>query len=144
LKMRIIRGTVFGGIAFFLLGWLIYGVLLMDFFSVNMNQCANRTGGEMIWWALVLANLITALLLTLILKWSDAKGAKDGLQIGAIFGVLISLSIDLSYWSMTTMFNDFISLLVDVVANTLMIALTGMVITLLWGRSKADKQIEHE
>jgi len=142
--MRIIRGTVFGGIAFFLLGWLIYGVLLMDFFSVNMNQCANRTGGEMIWWALVLANLITALLLTLILKWSDAKGAKDGLQIGAIFGVLISLSIDLSYWSMTTMFNDFISLLVDVVANTLMIALTGMVITLLWGRSKADKQIEHE
>jgi len=142
--MRIIRGTVFGGIAFFLLGWLIYGVLLMDFFSVNMNQCAGRTGGEMIWWALILSNLITALLLTLILKWSDAKGAKDGLQTGAIFGVLISLSIDLSYWSMTTMFNDFISLLVDVVANTLMIALTGMVITLLWGRSKADKQIEHE
>jgi hypothetical protein len=134
--MRIIRGTVFGAIAFFLLGWLIYGVLLMDFFSVNMNQCVNRTGGEIIWWALVLANLITALLLTLILRWSDAKEGKDGLQIGAIFGVLISLSIDLSYWSMTTMFNDFISLLVDVVATTLILALTGMLITVLWGRSR--------
>ncbi len=40
--MKILRGTVFGGIAYFLLGWLVWGILLMDFFSANMNQCANR------------------------------------------------------------------------------------------------------
>ena len=45
MKMRILRGTVFGGIVYFLLGWLLYGILFMDFLSANMNQCANKANG---------------------------------------------------------------------------------------------------
>lgn len=47
--MKILRGTVFGGIAYFLLGWLFWGILFMDFMSANMNQCTSRPEGEMIW-----------------------------------------------------------------------------------------------
>lgn len=135
--MRIVRGTLFGGIAFFLLGWLIYGVLLMGYMTANTNQCANRPMEEMVWWALILSNLLNALLLTMILNWSGAKGFIDGLKTGALWGILYASSIDLSFWSMMKFFNNFLVLVVDVLANTLMMAVIGMIIVLLWGKDKA-------
>jgi hypothetical protein len=134
MNMKILKGTVFGGILYFLLGWLIYGILLMDFFSANMNQCANKPMGDMIWWAMIVSNLVIALLLTIILKWAGAKGLVDGLKIGALFGILLTLSYDLSFWSMTTMYKNFGSLLADVTAGTLILAVVGMMIVLLWGK----------
>jgi hypothetical protein len=139
MNMKILRGTVFGGIAFFLLGWLIFGILMMDFSMAHTNQCANKPNGEMIWWAIIVSNFISALLLTLVLKWSGAKGIVDGLKIGAIFGILYALGLDLGFWSMTTMFNNFGVLLVDVVENTVLWTLVGMVIVLLWGKDKVKE-----
>ena len=138
MNMKVLRGTVFGGISFFLLGWLLYGILFMDFFSANMNQSANRPVEDMIWWSMIVSNFVTALLLTLILKWSGAKGFPDGLKTGAIFGFLLALSLDLSFWSMTTMYNNFGTLLADVAVNTFMLAVVGMLIVLLWGKEKAQ------
>jgi hypothetical protein len=134
MNMKILKGTVFGGILYFLLGWLVYGILLMDFFSANMNQCANKPMGDMIWWALIVSNLVIALLLTIILKWAGAKGLVDGLKTGALFGILLTSSYDLSFWSMTTMYKNFGSLLADVTAGTLILAVVGMMIVLLWGK----------
>jgi hypothetical protein len=136
MNMKILRGTIFGGIAYFLLGWLIYGLLLMDFNTANTNQCLNNPNGEMIWWAVIVSNFLSALLLTLVLKWSGAKLIMDGLKTGAIFGILVALSMDLGYWSMTSMFNNFWVLLVDVLATTLMWALMGLFIVQLWGKGK--------
>jgi len=136
MMMKILRGTIFGGMAFFLFGWLIFGILMMDFSLANTNQCANKPMDEMIWWAIIAGNLISAFLLTLILNWTRAEVWKDGLQIGALFGFLYALSIDLGFWSMTTMFNNFKALLVDVAENTIMWALVGLVIVLLWGKDK--------
>ncbi len=134
--MKILRGTVFGGIVYFFLGWLVWGILLMDFMSANMNQCTNRPEGEMVWWAIILSNLIAALLLTLILKWSKAGGILDGLKFGALFGVLFASCIDLSYWSMSTMFSKIGVLLIDIMASTVVFSIVGMVIVLTWGKEK--------
>jgi hypothetical protein len=135
--MKILRGTIFGGIAFFLLDWLIYGILLMDYISANMSQCA-RPSGEMVWWAKIVSDFVSALLLTLILKWSGAKGIVDGLKIGAILGILYTLWTDLYFWSITTMYNNFGAMVVDVVAYTIIIAVVGLVIVLLWGKDKVE------
>ena len=131
--MKILRGTIFGGISYFLLGWLLYGIILMGFLSANMNQCAARTD-EMIWWALILSNFTAALLLTLLLKWFGAKGIVDGLKLGALFGFLYTSTVGLSSWSMTTMYSKFGALIVDVVASTVLLAIVGMVIVLTWGK----------
>jgi hypothetical protein len=134
--MKIIRGTIVGGIAFFLLGWLFFGILFMDFFSSGMNQCASKPGGEMTWWALIASNLITALFLTLFLKWSGAKNIKDGFITGAIFGFLYAAAIDLSFWSMTTMYTNIKFLLADIAINTLLLTIVAIIIVLLWGKEK--------
>jgi len=134
--MKILRGTLFGGISYFLLGWLVWGILLMDFFSGNMNQCANRPEDGMIWWAIILSNFVLALLLTLILSWARAKSINDGLKYGALFGLLYTSSFAFSSWSMTTMYTNPGAMLADILVSTIVLALVGMIIVLTWGRDK--------
>lgn len=132
--MRIFKGTIIGGIAFFLLGWLIYGILLMDYNLANYNQCANRAPEDMVWWAIIISNFATALLLTVILNWADASVAIDGLKVGAIYGFLSGLAIDLSFYSMTLMFNNLGAMLVDIITYTFLMAIVGLVIVVVWGK----------
>ncbi|MFZ2285350.1 MAG: hypothetical protein WAV93_00015 [Bacteroidales bacterium] len=134
--MKILRGTIFGGIVYFLLGWLVWGILLMDFFSANMNQCANRPGNEMVWWAIILSNLLMALLLTLIMHWARAKTIVDGLKYGAIFGLLYGSAIAVSYWSTTTMYLRAGAVVVDIIVSTVVMAIIGLVIVLTRGKEK--------
>jgi hypothetical protein len=132
--MKILRGTVFGAIVYFLIGWLIYGILLMDFFSTGMNQCANRPMGEMIWWAMIVSNLAVALLLTLILYWKKARGILAGLITGAIFGVLFTTTIDFSFWSMSTIYSGISTILAEIAVSAFIYGVVGMVIVLTWGK----------
>ena len=134
--MKILRGTLFGGITYFLLGWLVWGILLMDFMSAHMNMCTSRPDGVMIWWAIILSNLVAALLLTLILHWAKAKSIIDGLKFGALFGVLYTSMIGFSFWSMTTMYSNIGALLVDILISTVVFAIVGFVIVLTWGKEK--------
>ena len=132
--MKILRGTIFGGITFFLLGWLVYGILLMDFMASNSNNCAMRPDSEMIWWAMILSNLIFGLIVTLILKWSGASKPIDGIKIGALIGLLLCLAIDLSMYSMTTMYN-ITAIIVDAIVTTVLVGISGLVIVLTWGKN---------
>ena len=57
-KKRILA-TLVGFVVFFLLGWLFYGFLLMDFYAVNSGTATNamRAETDMVWWALIVGNL---------------------------------------------------------------------------------------
>lgn len=133
--MKILRGTIFGGIAFFLLGYLVWGVLLMDFSMNNYNQDIYLPEDGMIWWAMIVSNLFLALLVTLILNWAGAKNVMDGLKLGALFGVLYALSIDLGMYSMTNVISNLTAVVVDALAYVVVTGITGLLIVLTWGKS---------
>ena len=133
--MKILRGTIFGGIAFFLLGWLVYGMILANFMEAHSDVSLNRPDDQMIWWAMIVSNLILALFLTMVLKWNGASGIMDGLKTGALFGVLLSSTVDLMMYSMTTM-SDFTMVIVDVIVMTILMAVTGLIIVLTWGKKE--------
>ena len=135
--MKILRGTIFGGIFYFLLGWLVYGILMMDFYLANTNQCANRPMDEMVWWAMIASTLVASLLLTLILNWSKAGKVTDGLVIGAIFGSLYTAMNVLSFWSMTTMYYSILPMITEIIVSAVVFGLTGVVIVLTWGKNKS-------
>ena len=132
--MKLLRGTIFGGIAFFFLGWFVYGILLMDFMAANANACANRPEAEMIWWAMILSNLVLGLFVTLVLKWSGAASIGDGIKTGALFGFLMALTMDLMMYSMTTMYN-MSAMIVDILVMTVMMAIVGLIVVLTWGKA---------
>lgn len=138
MNMKILRGTVFGGIAFFLLGWLMWGILLMDFSKANYNQAIYLPDDGMIWWAMIVSNLVLALLVTLALNWAGAKTIVDGLKLGALVGGLYALTTDLGMYSMTNVILNLTAVAVDTLAYALVTAVTGMIIVLTWGKVKAD------
>lgn len=133
---KILLGGLAGGVAFFLLGWVIYGILLMDFTMASYNQCNSRPMEDMVWWAMILANLTSGLLLALIFSWSKTTGILAGAKVAGIVGLLFAISIDLSFYAMTTTFLKSSAILVDIVAYTVMSAIAGAVIAWVMGMKK--------
>jgi len=133
---KILLGGVAGGVALFLLGWVIYGILLMDYATTNYNQCMNRPNMEMIWWALILSNLAYGVLIAYLFSRTGTTGFIGGAKLGAIIGILLSISIDLGYYSMTTMYTHPSAIVVDIIAYTIYIAIAGAVIAWVMGMVK--------
>ncbi|TAH41765.1 MAG: hypothetical protein EYC69_07135 [Bacteroidetes bacterium] len=133
---KILLGGIAGGIAMFFLGWLIYGIILADFMASNGNQCAARPMEEFIWWAMILSNIVGGILFAVIISWSNTSGALAGAKIGAIVGLLFGISIDASFYSMSTMISGITHMLVDVIAYTVMSALGAGVVGLVMGFGK--------
>lgn len=131
--------AIVGGITFFLLGWLIYGVVLMEFMNANSGLSPevfakfNRTEAEFIWWALILANVASGFLMATILSWGQITSAAGGAKAGAIVGFLIAISFDLLFYSMTNVFTAS-TLLVDIIASTVMTTIGSTIIGWLLGK----------
>ncbi len=133
---KILLGGIAGGVAMFFLGWLIYGIVLADFMAANGNQCASRPMEEFVWWAMILSNLTAGILFAVIISWSNTSGALAGAKIGAVVGLLFGISIDASFFAMSTMFAGVIAMLVDVIAYTVMSSLGAGVVGLVMGMGK--------
>jgi hypothetical protein len=135
---KILLGGIAGGIAFFLLGWLIYGVLLMDYTTTNYNQCAARPMAEMIWWAMILSNLALGFLIAIVFIWSNTNGVMAGAKVAGVLGLLMSVSYDFSIYSMSSMFPKLTAVFVDIFAYTFMTVITGIVVVLVMGMVKKE------
>ncbi|MDH3298310.1 MAG: hypothetical protein OEM96_08560 [Gemmatimonadota bacterium] len=83
---RLMTGAVVGGIALFVLGYLFYGMLLVDFFA---GQVTTEVGREApIFWAIGLGELLMAILVTMAIIKSGSSGWMEGAKVGAIVGFL--------------------------------------------------------
>jgi len=133
---KILFGGLAGGVALYLLGWLIYGILLMDYSMANYNQCLNRPMTEMIMWAMILSNFALGFLLAVIFSWSNTAGILAGAKVAGIIGLLLGISLDFGFYSMTTMYPNLTVILVDVIAYIVYLALAGAVIGWVMGKVK--------
>lgn len=131
---KLLVGTLAAGVAMFFLGWLIYGILLVDFMAANMNSGNSRPMEEMVFWAIFVSNLVSGLLLTLVLNWSNSLSLVSGFKTGAFVGLLIGLSLDLGMYAMTTMFLNPMAIVVDVLSSALMYGVAGAIVALAVGK----------
>ncbi len=134
---KVLIGSVVGGIAYFLLGWIIYGILMKHYCAANFGQEGMRAEADMVLWAMGLANIAAAMLMALIFSWANINSLLSGARVGAIIGFLTAVSIDLSMYAMTTMFKNWSALFVDVLLVTLMSAIAGAVI--IWVTNLGNK-----
>ena len=126
---KFLTGTVVGGITYFILGYLFYGLLFVDFFNGNLGSATGvfKTD-DLIWWSLILGNLAGAGLLTYIfLKWAHISTFKSGLRAGAAVGFLMTLSWDFVGFGTGNILN-LQATLMDVVIGTVMTAIAGAAI----------------
>lgn len=136
---KVLLAALAGGIAAFLLGWLIFGMLLMGYSEANMVHYDGlmKGEGEMNLPLLFISNVLIALLLAYIGHRMGVSSLVGGLVMGTIVGFLFYLSVDLSFLSMMNLFANRTMVVVDVLANTVWTAGVGAVVGLMLGRGKS-------
>ena len=125
---QFVIATLAGFITLFLLGFLFYGLLLMDFYAANTGSATGVARDTPIWWALGLGELTLAAFLTLVLgRWAGISTPKGGFMAGAIIGCLLALAIGLGiYATMNT--TTITVVLVDVLVAGIRLGIAGSVI----------------
>lgn len=88
----------------------------------------------MVWWALVLGNLLQAYLLAYIFgKWANITTFGAGLQGGLMIGLILGFGYDLTLYG-TTNISNLTATLVDPFVVGVMMGLSGGVIGWVLGR----------
>ena len=131
-----IMATLAGFVVYFLLGFLLYGILLMDFMAANTGTATNvmRTDADMQWWALIAGNVMQAYLLVYIFgNWANITTFGGGVKAGAIIGFIMSLGFGLNMYG-TTNISNLTATLADPFVMAVMMGLTGGVVGWMLGR----------
>ena len=125
MNTKIILAAIVGSILYFLLGWLIYGFLLMDFFAENTKQYEGLMYDMPNLLILFLSNLSLTYLLSFIFqKWANINTISKGFSAGFFFGLFLSISIDLMFYAGMDLYTPTL-VIVDVFANSIIIAVVG-------------------
>lgn len=132
---KFLIGTLVGGISFFLLGYLIYGMALSGFY---MNHSIAPAGAmkamnEIVWWALIVGNLAGGALLTwVILKLGNAGSFGSSFGTGAAIGFFMALSMNFIRYA-TGNSVDLTATIADVGVSTVLNGIVGGIIGAVLG-----------
>ena len=126
---KFLVGGIIGGIAYFLLGYLVWGMLLMDFMTNNAGSATGvmKTNDQFIWWALIVGNLFSGFLLSYVLNKSGSNSAGSGAATGAVIGLLVSAGFDFIMYGVANL-STLNGALVDILASTVVAAVVGGII----------------
>ena len=131
-------GTLAGGVAYFFLGFIIYAILMEDFFSAHTVSGISKSETEMKYYPMVAGNMAHAALLAFIfLKWANIKSFSSGLTSGAIIGFFMSAGFDLITYD-TAKIMSITGTLVDIAVYTIMTALVGGIVGAVLGMGNKD------
>ena len=122
-------GALIGGVVYFLLGWLLYGNLLHQYYLDHPGAVSNidRTMDQFQWWALALGNLLFGCLLAYVFARSGVSTLAGGLVVGGILGLFECAAIDMVMYGTTNIISKR-WMVADIAAFTGMSAITGAVI----------------
>jgi hypothetical protein len=98
---KILIAGLVGGIVAFLLGWVIWGILMADFFKANVGTATGveKMPPDMLF--LVISNLAWGFLLALIFgRWASISTFQSGAIAGGVICLLIGVSYELGMYSM--------------------------------------------
>lgn len=136
MNTKVIIASFVGAVASFFMGWVIYGMLLMDTMMANTINYEGLMYKEPIIWALFLSGWAWCFLIAYIYEhWSNTRSFMPGFKNGIIIAAPIMLGIDLGYYAF---FNLFTTqwLCMDVVIGILFNAVVSGIIAAVLGRGQ--------
>lgn len=137
---RVLAATAAGGVTFFILGFVIYGLILEErVMKPNMNTFPGLMNEAPVWVPLILANLVNAFLLAYIFdKWASIRTFVGGLKGGATVMFLIALGFQLMFLAFMNLSKNYIPPVADIIGSTVMGAIGGGVIGQVLGMMNKD------
>jgi hypothetical protein len=143
MNTRLLAATLAGGITMFITGFLIYGLALDSYMKANTIQYAGLTKDPPEWIPLIISNLVWGFLFAHIFdKWAGIRTFLGGATAGAFIFLLVGLAIDLQFVAMMKWYSGYLPVIVDVVAFTIMGAITGGVVGQILGMMGKQTQAD--
>lgn len=132
---KLFVGGIAGGIAYFFLGWLIYGMLLMNFMASHQGIIGGIQRAEPDFLYLIIGNLALGFLITFIFIKGAVNSLGSGLVTGGIVGLLMVIGYDCMIYGTTNIMSK-TAMAVDVAAMTVMSAIVGAIVGMVLGMGK--------
>jgi hypothetical protein len=136
--MKLIISTIVVGIVLFLLGWILYGMLFMDFLKTHFSHL-QRSEADMKIWAIAVSSLLQGFFLSYLYPKFYRGGSPfgEGFKFGITFGLFLALPYVFSMWAMMPV--TYTAAIVDGMIYGVMIIIAGIVTGLVYGNISAEK-----
>jgi hypothetical protein len=132
MSTKTMMGALIGGVTFWIMGFLMYALLLGKMMAEYST--VNRPSGEEMMVHLILGNLVFGILIAWLWSRMGITTFSRGLSSGALFGLLVSVGSNLIMIATTTIWSAFTGIFYDVLALTVIWAVTGGVVGWWTGR----------
>ncbi|MBK7886666.1 MAG: hypothetical protein IPJ86_04980 [Bacteroidetes bacterium] len=137
MSTKVLLAGLVSGITGFLLGWVVYGMLLADFTAEHTIKYEGLMKEPPVLWAIFLSNTAWGILYAHIFnRWGGIQSFGSGFSSGFLISLLIAVSIDLFYYAFMNM-NDGMYLCVDALVTTIMGAIMAGIAAAMLGIGKA-------
>ncbi len=131
-----IKATLAGTGVLFVVGFLVFGLLLSGFYESNVGSATGVAKDSPGWLSLIISTLATSATLTLVLTWKfDVRDAASGASAAALFGLLVAIAANFGTYSMTNVQTLTVTL-VDPILTAGYMAIGGAVIGIVIGRNR--------
>ena len=139
MSSKAIIAALVGAIFSFLAGWVVYGILLMDFYTANTIVYEGLAKGPMPDLVFIfISGLFNTLLVSVIFsKWAHVKTFKGGFINGMIIYFLITGSVDLGHYAFYNLMNLTL-IIADIIVGTIFGGLVCGVIGAVLGMGKKE------
>jgi hypothetical protein len=98
---KLLVGTIVGWVVLFFLGYLIFGILMADFYRANAGTATGVEKMPLNLVAIGIGQLAAAGALTLILSWVGVRSIGQGATMAGVVGLLFFLGVDLTTFGST-------------------------------------------
>lgn len=135
--MKLIISTVVVGIVLFLLGWVVYGILLAEYLK-PFYGFMQRPEYDMKIWAFALASLVQAFMLFLLYSKIYKGGAPfaEGFRFGLWITIFITVPYALFTWG--GMKVSYKAVLPDAIAMAVMMMIACIITAIIYGRRNVE------
>src|SRR6187401_83513 len=120
MNKQTLLAVIVGFVVSFLLGWLVYGIMLMDYMGAHTLAGFNKPEDEMSFPGIIVGTLAMVLLFIMLFNKMGATDVKKGAMAGLWIGFLVTLSYDSYFWGATHLYNDLEVICVDVLVSSVM------------------------
>ena len=121
-----------GAIASFLLGWVVYGILLMDFYKTNTTVYEGLMKDPPVLWAIFLAGLCSTTLLAWIFSKMGITSFMKGVTTALWIGFLLTAWYNLSSHAFMNLYTTKL-MIGDLVISSLFTAVIGGIVAWILG-----------
>ncbi len=138
MKTNVIIAVLATTVVGFLLGWLIFGIALADFYKTNTVFYQGLMKDPPSFLGFIIGSFGLGVLIVYIFdRWAKIWNFINGLLAGLLIYFLIILSFDMFMYGGMNLFNSTL-LIVDILANTVLGGLVGGVAGWILGMGKKE------